>query len=1042
MNRKLFLFTVCLFLVVHTVKAQNIGSYYLDSTTHGTTMEVPSTDMYLLSENADGNGHYSENKDYFMSIKGKCTDPKYLSLAVLIFDIYGGETIADGVVMEGDTLYFYDGPDTNSRLILKCNNNFNPLSSSNKIYAGPDNESGIITVRFKTGPFGVKSHMGFDFVTGCDIPCELVVPHISSTYYKYKDDEMYFKGQIEFVYQIDTAGDTIDQFFDVPVCIGDCVEFGAYGEYTNYTGHYTPSDSTSRFLWNFGNGQVFDSVGLTNPPLVCYEALDCYDVTLTMTDERGCQSKVTDGVRVRIAQNPIKTIYDLNTICNDDSLLVNVGYDGDNSTLTLSKLEFKKTESKTNEIRTFIPDGPRCQSPDGAPTNCYTAPVEFTEFPAGRTVQTKEDICSICINYEHTYMGDYQLSIICPNNQKAVLKYKDCPTGTGCPSGSYGGGGTFTGFPAGGPDFLSYDSSPECDSMGNPYGLGLDYCFSRNSAYTLIDGLPANTDQSGSHYLGNYEFTQSYHVEYPPIPAGFFHAGEVLVRDVTTKIPSVHSPDPDSNYNYYMPASDFSELEGCPLNGIWQIEVCDYLGRDNGWVFNWSLDICNINSGSGCEYQVGLDSVTWLPDSSRGDWLTGKYRGLTISQADSVNAYVASPDTAGNFRVLVTVYDEFHCVWDTSVGITTIWTPLPSLGNDTTLCSVESIVLDATDAHSATQNYTYAWEPYGQETGTIQTATYTGGSVTYVVEATNNVVSEGKRCVGLDTIVIDTKLQPIPSFDPGVYPLEGCEPFVFKGDNTSIDGAEYQWIFGDGDTSTERNPDHTYLAGTYDVKYYVKSEDGCIDSLIYPHLVTVFPNPVAKYSWEPVYPSVTNPVITMENRTTPDNPDNEYFWEFQYNVDNDYSFETLTDKNPTFEWYPTDTDDGELAGSYIVRLIARTTNYGPSGNKTQCIDTVENSILMVNDFLQFPNAVTPNGDGYNDTFEIINLVKGLGYPINRLEVFNKWGSRVFYAENIDSEQEFWDPNKTNSPDGTYYYHFVAKGYNGTIERNGVIEVVR
>ena len=125
--------------------------------------------------------------------------------------VNGGGLLSEAVeivnlfVPKGDTLYFYDGPDTSSRLILKCNNNVNPLSSTNKIYAGPDNESGIITIRLKTGAFGVGTHSGFTFLTGCDIPCELVTPHISRTYYKYKDGEMYSKGQVEFVYQTETV---------------------------------------------------------------------------------------------------------------------------------------------------------------------------------------------------------------------------------------------------------------------------------------------------------------------------------------------------------------------------------------------------------------------------------------------------------------------------------------------------------------------------------------------------------------------------------------------------------------------------------------------------------------------------------------------------------------------------------------------------------------------------------------------------------------------------------------------------------------------
>ena len=50
--------------------------------------------------------------------------------------------------------------------------------------------------------------------------------------------------------------------------------------------------------------------------------------------------------------------------------------------------------------------------------------------------------------------------------------------------------------------------------------------------------------------------------------------------------------------------------------------------------------------------------------------------------------------------------------------------------------------------------------------------------------------------------------------------------------------------------------------------------------------------------------------------------------------------------------------------------------------------------------------------------------------------------RVYYKKNISKREDFWDPSLNNDPDGTYYYHFTAKGYLGHVQRNGVIQVVR
>ena len=129
-------------------------------------------------------------------------------------------------------------------------------------------------------------------------------------------------------------------------------------------------------------------------------------------------------MRIRVSTNPIESIAkDLAVFCNDTNLLLTTSVSSDSimTTLTLNPTP-SDVIIKTNEVKTFIPDGPNC------PVSCYQAPVEFTEFPAGRSITSAGDICSICINYEHSFMGDYELSIVCPTGGKSVLKYKNLPS--------------------------------------------------------------------------------------------------------------------------------------------------------------------------------------------------------------------------------------------------------------------------------------------------------------------------------------------------------------------------------------------------------------------------------------------------------------------------------------------------------------------------------------------------------------------------------------------------------------------------------------
>ena len=334
---------------------------------------------------------------------------------------------------------------------------------------------------------------------------------------------------------------------------------------------------------------------------------------------------------------------------------------------------------------------------------------------------------------------------------------------------------------------------------------------------------------------------------------------------------------------------------------------------------------------------------------------------------------------------------------------------------------------------------TFQWEPTGDTASRIQTIGGIYKSTAYVVQAINT--DKGTSCPARDTIIVDINEQPVPSFDPGIYPLEGCEPFTINIDNTTKFGDKYRWVFGDGSYSTLRSPSHSYAAGSYDLKYYVESNKGCKDSLIFINLITVHPSPQAKFHWDPVFPNTEHPTVTLINNTTPDNGNNKYFWEIQYDKDMPYSFHTITEKSPTFEWRASSADQ-DIAGSYAVRLIARSDNRGPSGQLIQCADTVESNIIIINDHLKFPSVVTPNGDGINDVIIIENLVEGLAFPINTLDIYDKWGSRVFHATNISQKDQFWDPAKNNTPAGSYFYRFSGKGYKGNVEHNGVIEVVK
>ncbi|MBR4738753.1 MAG: gliding motility-associated C-terminal domain-containing protein [Bacteroidales bacterium] len=1053
----------------------------MDDASNGTIVDALGGSVVVRDDDSQGAGapdagSYQYGKDRTVTILANCVSGGRYSFRVDSLD-----------VSCLDTVFVYDGQGTAGTLIAKFNSYSGNVHVGTRLYETPLNTTGMITIRFKTDPRTDTSrtnlacnsnhrHMGFKLTCECGIPCETVVPVINNKFYRTRNGQVYDSAYIHLVTEYRTIYidendtslgiDHIDtvEFYGANLCIGDGVIFRGHGDYTHNYGYYDPSDATSYFRWDMGfENDSVAGIGQVLAEYNDYQTTGCFDVRLDLVDAYGCVNSVVTFIKVRTAMNPIKTIFTLQEICNKDSLAVNMGYEGEDATLTLKRIETEEAIGKTFDVRTFIPDGCDC----GA-VSYYEAPVEFTEFPNSRKVTSAKDICSLCVNMEHSFLGDFFMTLVCPTGQEAIIKFGNKTNQTGCTypnpntrqdvegSAEYGpayvngvdhGSGKNLGFPLdyGGGVFASgsADNSPKCDSLSNPYGIGLDYCFSRDTHYTLVTGENAKGVWNsttpcpvGDFYIVSNAYMDNLPVTFPAVPYGFVHAGEVPTASggtITTKHPSNRAEMSD----YYLPWTTFRELVGCPLNGLWKVRVYDTWGADNGWIFNWSLDICNVLPDD-CNYQVGVDSLVWVPDPSPQyhDYDLGHYRGLTVNAESPTLSHILSPDTAGTFPIIVKVYDEFGCVWDTNTSITTYWTPMPNLGEDTSLCGVDKMVLDAADRHAATENYSYVWAPFGQNTQTITTMDGAYGEVNYVVQVTNT--RHDLTCITQDTIRVGSRRQPMPSFIPTPFAFEGCEPFTLHFDNRTVYAGEHLWVFGDGITSSLASPTHTYAAGVYDLKYYVTSPDGCVDSIISPQSIAVFSAPKAGFTWSPVYPSVLNPVATFNNLTEPKTDDTKYFWEIQYNIDNPLSVETLTEEYPTFNF--SQWTDNDPSGNYAVRLIARTDNLAPSGNMVYCRDTTENTILVVNDFLQFPNVVSPNGDGINDRFVIKNLVNGMGYPINQLDIYNKWGARVFHKENISRDEDFWDPK--DMPAGTYFYRFSAKGYNGNIEHNGAIEVVK
>jgi len=248
----------------------------------------------------------------------------------------------------------------------------------------------------------------------------------------------------------------------------------------------------------------------------------------------------------------------------------------------------------------------------------------------------------------------------------------------------------------------------------------------------------------------------------------------------------------------------------------------------------------------------------------------------------------------------------------------------------------------------------------------------------------------GAQLIGITPAVLNRKPAPDVSFLPSNLVVCNNEPFDVTV-QSCLPNANITWA-GNGQVGNSSFTSQFFVSDTsaVDVSYSAFAElNGCFSDTI-QYLVNVQPTIQADFVANP------NPVV----------------------VYNDVQF---TDVSNAFAsnivgsaW---DFGDGNSSsGSSVAHM------YNVPGVYNICLTTTSDANCTVEycqDFLVVPatitpiNIITPNGDDLNDVLEFQYLEF---YSSNRLEVFNRWGTKVFEASPYLNN---W--NASELSDGTYFY---------------------
>jgi gliding motility-associated-like protein len=377
-----------------------------------------------------------------------------------------------------------------------------------------------------------------------------------------------------------------------------------------------------------------------------------------------------------------------------------------------------------------------------------------------------------------------------------------------------------------------------------------------------------------------------------------------------------------------------------------------------------TVDYYSANSNSFCKGPAPVVFQDLSPDVVTALWNFGDPGGTSTSTNPLVTHTYTS---TGNFPVSLTITDSHGCSNSISrPNYVNILTPVASIGNiPSGLCKGQAF-MPVFNGGTVDGIASYMWDFGDGMTSTSGNPSHSyAANGTYTVKLTI-VTNGGCTATATANSTIQVSDPPVVDFSEDLSVVCHSSVVTFTNLSTPAGSKPVLWSFGDGDTSSQQNPQHKYAdSGLFNVQLKVTS-NGCSDSLTKTGFVHVLP-PVANFGYKTMdCINRTNVSFIDSSATNPADGPISYLWSF-----NDPGNTTSTAVGDTsFAYPPLNGHDT----SYAVQLIV---------NNGACADTVTKKILLFNEratitaiadtFCKLSNIIfsTANTPAYFSKFEWI-----------------------------------------------------------------------